>query len=138
MSMNQAPEEQVWAREVEYWKCIEASDLVEYEALLHEAAVVWPNNQPKPLGKGEIMKFVTATCDAFQPGSGQVELIRRSVHVSGNIGIAYLQVHARATLKTGTPFEFKERVSHTWLRTNGAWKLTAGMSAPPVGDENTS
>ena len=134
MSVNHTFEEQIWACEVEYWECVKESNLVGFEALWHEAGVGWPNGQSQPHGKNGIVTVTAATLDALQLGSREVELNRLSVHVVGDIGITYLEVHARAITKTGTPIEIKERSTHTWLRADGAWKIVAAMSAPLVND----
>lgn len=135
MSVNHASEEQIWDREVEYWECIKASDLVGFEALWHEAGVGWPNGQSQPQQKDGIVAVTAATLDALQLDSREVELNRLSIHVVGDIGITYIEVHARAITKAGAPIEIRERSTHTWLKADGVWKIVAGMSAPLIDDD---
>ena len=86
------------------------------------------------IGKSMFVKLAGSAMEILRPESGEVQLKRISVHVQGDVGIAYLQVHWCATTNAGAEIRFDERVTHPWLRTHEGWKIIGGMSAPAVAD----
>lgn len=129
MSVNQVLEEQVWACEVAHWDCITASNLNGLNTLWHESGVGWSNGEAQPHVKDGVLAATAAALDALKPDSVEIELNRQSVHVVGDVGVAFFTIHARAIQANGTPFEIKERCTRTWLRDKGEWKIVAAMSA---------
>ena len=136
MSSIQTPEDEVWGREVQYWEYVKTGDLTAYAALWHDSVIGWPSNQPRPVNKDGVLTGMKSALAVLQPGTASAELTRLSVHVVDNVGIAYLEVNVSAVTKANTPFQFKERFIHTWLRDEQGWRIIGGMSAPPVGPQS--
>lgn len=134
MSANKELEEQVWAREVEHWECIKASNLVGLAALWHQTGVAWSNGQSQPHDKDGVVAATAAALDALQPGSVEIELKRLSCRVVGDTGVVFFEMLARATTMAGPSFEIKERITRTWLRYGDAWLIVAAMSAEIIDD----
>lgn len=130
MTTGAADEDEVWAGEVAYWESLKAFDLERYASLWHESVVGWPHGQPAPIGKSMFVHIAGGAMATLRPGSGEVQLRRLAVHVQGDVGITYLQVHWWATTTAGADVRFDERITHTWLRTDEGWKIIGGMSSP--------
>jgi ketosteroid isomerase-like protein len=121
MTTSVTDEEEVWAGEVSYWETLKAFDLDGYTSLWHDSVVGWPHGQPAPIDKSAFVKLAGGAMEVLRPGSGDV-------------GIAYLQVHWCAMTNDGAEIQFDERITHTWLRTHEGWKIIGGMSAPATAD----
>lgn len=124
--------DELWHQEVAYWEYLKAADLDSYRSLWHEDVIGWPNNQPAPMDKDGIYQLVAGILASLQ-GPGSSEIIRRSVRIYGNIGIAYYEAHITVTTKAGEIITTHERFTHTWLRSDNGWQIIGGMSAPLPG-----
>lgn len=129
MSTSSA-EEQVWELELASWNYLKSGDIDGYMSLFDDAAVGWPNNQPKPLDKNGLRALNTGILSMIQPNAGSHELTQLSVHQVDDVVIAHLEVHGQAVTRTGQEFPLHERFTHTWKRTAVGWKIIGGMGAP--------
>lgn len=128
MTVEQNLLDELWNREVAYWDYAKAADLTSYLSLWHEDVVAWPNNQPTPINKDNLREIVDRGFTSIQFKS--VDLKPLSVHICGDTGIVYYEIHHVAITKDGTEFVTHERITHTWLKTQDTWKIIGGMSAP--------
>lgn len=118
-------QEEVWNREETYWKVILARDVKGYLELWDDTFVGWPFYQKSPVGKS-----------AFQAQpfgiKGRVvssyEFDQKVVQLHGNdIAITYLQLYMKQTLD-GQKAEPVIRLTHTWQKRDGVWRIVGGMS----------
>lgn len=129
MADNQDPEDLIWANELAFWDSVKTGDINRCATFWHNAALSWPNNQPRPLKKNGILSLMSTVLDDLQPGTADIQLTRLSVHVVGDVGIAYYRLTASAQPLTGTELKYDERLTHTWLRGDEGWKIVGGMAA---------
>ena len=124
-------EDQIWNSEKAYWEYVKANDLEKYRALWHPDFVGWPSVSPEPVHKEHITDWITDnTAKGLKLQSYSIE--ERAVHVTGDVAIDHYRI--KANWAKGDSSEVTRtdnvRITHTWVRTNGAWQILGGMSAP--------
>ena len=64
-----------------------------------------------------------------------LKLQPRAIHIENGIALAHYVVILTTVGEDGQPVETTYRLTHTWVRENGSWKILGGMSAEvAVGD----
>jgi ketosteroid isomerase-like protein len=117
----------VWERELAYCRYLQNGDLDGYMSLWDEDFVGWPNHDPAPVTKADIRKEV-----ATEIKSGVKVIcnpVLRKVNVLGDIAATFYVLELSTTKKDGSAENSKPRITHTWRKRNGEWKIVAGMSA---------
>jgi ketosteroid isomerase-like protein len=124
-------EAQIWNLEKAYWEYVKANDLQNYRALWHDDFVGWPFVSPAPVRKDHITDWITNnTSKGLNLRSYSIEQL--AVRVTGDIAIDHYRIKANwAKGDSGDVLQTDAmRITHTWIRTNGTWKILGGMSAP--------
>ena len=124
-------EEQIWNLEKSYWEYVKANDLQKYRALWHDDFVGWPFVSEAPVQKDHITDWITNnTSKGLKLQSYSIEQL--AVRVTGDIAIDHYRIKINwASSDTGEVVRTDAmRITHTWIRTNGAWQILGGMSAP--------
>ena len=123
-------EAQVWQLEKAYWEYVKANDLGKYRALWHENFVGWPFVSPAPVRKDHITDWITAnTSKGIVLQSFSIEQL--AIQMTGDITMAYYRIKATwANSACAQARIDRIRITHTWIRTNGAWPIIGGMSSP--------
>ena len=133
MPGRSAAEDELWNQEVTCWDFLKSGTLRSHLSLLHNDISAWPHHAFAPVNKEGIFQYLLPRIAAFQSPGVLLELTPLAVRVLGNVGIVQYHVHIKAT----PGVDQRLRVSRTWLRSDGGWKLIAGMSAP-VTESGTS
>jgi ketosteroid isomerase-like protein len=125
-----AAQDDVWAREVTYWKAVQANDLDTYRSLWRDDFLGWPFSSTNPARKAQITRWITA-----HTGKGDrlksYSLERLTVQVSGDMATTTYRVHVTWAGKDGKENSEISRILHTWHRGgDGTWHIFSGMSAP--------
>jgi ketosteroid isomerase-like protein len=122
------PEQEVWELELRYWHLLEASDHAAYMELWHPDFLGWPRDRDLPTGFSGMDAGVRRKMSEGRV-SGH-EILSHSVTVVGDVGVTQYGVRAMRVTAGGATEQFTSRVTHTWLRTGGTWRIVGGMSAP--------
>src|SRR5215471_10609313 len=128
---NSANDEvRVWELEKAYWEYVKASDLEKYRALWHGNFVGWPFVSPAPVRKDHITDWITSnTSKGIKLQSYSIEQL--AIQVTGDVAMNYYRIKATWANKTGAEAKTDRiRITHTWIRTDGAWQIIGGMSSP--------
>ena len=125
MAARSAEEEELWSCEVASWDSLKAGNLRGHMSLLHDDVVAWPSHASAPMNKDAIVQHTLALFSALQSPDVTHELKPLSFRILGNVGI--VQYEARIRVRGQ---DERHKFSRTWLRTDGGWRLLAGMSAP--------
>jgi ketosteroid isomerase-like protein len=67
----------------------------------------------------------------IRAGTFDYELHPLSVTVLDDVAVTFYTVHTIYRAADGTESSGDSRLTHTWLRTDGSWRIVGGMSAPP-------
>ena len=123
-------EAQVWSWEKAYWESVKGNDLEKYRSLWHENFLGWPFVSSVPVRKDHITDWITAnTSKGIKLQSYSIEQL--VIQVTGDVALDYYRINA--TWANGQDAEVRNdrlRITHTWIRTGGAWQIIGGMSAP--------
>jgi hypothetical protein len=103
-------------------------DLKGYSALWHERFVGWPRAEATPVGKSNLGAWLVRHRDAGD--SLQYQLRREAVRQINGPVVVHYSVTAKWIGKDGKTQTDELRITHTWLKENGSWKIITGMSAP--------
>jgi len=123
-------EEEIRQHEIACLETLRALDLTTFLSFYHEDVYGWPGDQTGPVGKAAIGLAEAAEMEAIQPGTVTIELKTSQVRTFGEVGVIYCEMHFGAIMKDGAPLSTDLRWTHTWLRTQGGWKIIGGMSLP--------
>jgi len=121
---------QVWELEKAYWEYVKVNDLEKYRALWHEDFLGWPSFSSTPLRKDHITDWITRnTSEGVKLQSYAIEQL--GIQLTGDIAINHYRV--KMVWSGPGPTESKTevlRITHTWLKSHGSWRIIGGMSAP--------
>ncbi|MGE5207768.1 MAG: nuclear transport factor 2 family protein [Alphaproteobacteria bacterium] len=125
---------QVWQLEKAYWEYVKANDLEKYRALWNDNFLGWPFVSSTPVHKDHITDWITAnTSKGINLQSYSIEPL--AIQVTGDVAIDHYRIKATWTDAKGAHAHTDaDRITHTWIRTNGTWKILGGMSAPVNAD----
>lgn len=120
-------QKEVWQMEETYWRDIKAGDEAHYLTLWHENFLGWPYYQPGPVDRTELAKGIHKKFTGTR--TLEYEISSKSVHVTGNVGVALYAVKSIYADREGKKQTDHLRITHTWLKTDSGWKILGGMSA---------
>lgn len=123
-----AAEKEVWQLEEDYWKFAQAYDLQSYRTLWHEEFVGWPRSEATPVGKSKIGGWLERRQNAGQ--TLRYKLRREAVRQIEGAVVAHYVVVMEWVAKDGKAESESSRITHTWVKVGGRWKIITGMSAP--------
>jgi len=122
---------QVWERETTYWKLWKAADVEGFMALWDPHLADWPHATASPVDRVALRGMVEKQFAFIRAGTFDYELHPLSVTVLDDVAVTFYTVHTIYRAADGTESSGDSRLTHTWLRTDGSWRIVGGMSAPP-------
>ncbi len=123
---------QVWQREVTYWKLWKAGDEDGFMELWDPRFVGWPESTSGPIDRSTLEQLVRQQFQFVRAGQFDYELHPLAVLVLGDVAMTYYAVHNHYRAPDGTESSGDSRLTHTWMRTDGTWRIVGTMSAPPI------
>ncbi len=128
---SSANEKQIWSLEGNYWKYVQANDLVHYRSLWHEDFLGWPLASPEPVRKDHITDWITAHTSVGETLKNY-ELERLVTQSSRDYVTVTYRVRLTWAAQDGTEKPGGLRVIHTWLHDPvHGWQILSGMAAAP-------
>jgi ketosteroid isomerase-like protein len=117
-------QKEVWDHEETYWKLVAAHDAAGYLELWDDAFFGWPSFDKSPVGK---QAFREKPFGLTTSAVASYRFEQKAVHLYGETAITLLQVHL--TYAVGAqPAERVVRLTHTWQKHDGQWRIVGGMS----------
>jgi len=123
-------QKEVWDREETYWRVIVARDVQAYLDLWDESFVGWPYYKTAPVGKDAMREHPFGITDRIV---SSYQFQQKSVQLHGETVITFLQIRLTQTVN-GQRSEPVIRLTHTWQRRNGIWRIVGGMSCTVQSD----
>lgn len=123
-------EQTIWNKERAYWQYVEKNDLTSYGDLWHENFLGWPSVSATPVRKDHITDWITSQTSkglSCKPGEFKPAALKVTGDVAACaywIAIAWVDQKGNGAPPTIT------RITHTWLKTGGEWRIISGMSMP--------
>ena len=124
-------QDEVWQREVLYWKLLNDGDIDGYMALWHPDFEGWPSYAKVPGDKDLIRKSTGAGMKIRNPGTVEYQLTPYSVNFVGDTASTFYRFVYQFTTKKGALVVGGGRIIHTWMKKDGKWVIVSGMSSVP-------
>jgi ketosteroid isomerase-like protein len=127
-SQGQSQDEQtIWTLEESYFAHYAKGETEALEGLWHADFIGWPSESPEPVKKSGASQSVLD----FLARASIVSLTLRpmAIAVRGDVAITHYILDLRLEDRNGRIVERSVRITHTWLREDGMWKVLGGMSA---------
>ena len=130
---NAVSGEEIWAAEQAYVERLEAGDVEGLSEFWHGDFSGWPSHAAEPLGTEagkasmrELLAKVALVSARIRP------LETRS---AGDAILVHYLLEADVEGADGARRAARYRITHTWVRDGGSWKILGGMSAETAPDE---
>ncbi len=119
-------EEEIWKLEEAYFTNLYRANYEGILALVHPQFLGWPANLPKPIGKEESAEFMKRLIP--QPTQCIIRIERAGLQQSGDTALTQYVLDVDCPMASGMVRTQSSRITHTWIRQEGQWKLLGGMS----------
>jgi len=119
-------EEEIWKLEEAYFTNLYRANYGGILALVHPQFLGWPANLPKPIGREESAEFMKRLVP--QPMPCIIRIERAGLQQSGDTALTQYTLHVGCPEASGMVRTQSSRITHTWTRQKGQWKLLGGMS----------
>ena len=120
-NMRVTVEEEIWALEEAYFASLYKADYEAVRALVHSQFLGWPGSVPQPIDKEGSARFMKQLVS--KPASCTLKIERGGIRVQGEVALTQYIIHVNYGAKTQS-----SRITHTWAKEAGRWKLLGGMS----------
>lgn len=123
--MSAAVEEEIWALEEAYFANLYKADYDGVLALVHSQFLGWPGSVAQPVDKEGSARFMKQLIPA--PTACTFKIEREGIRMLGEAALTQYIINVNcgdaAAAKTQS-----SRITHTWAKEGGRWKLLGGMS----------
>jgi ketosteroid isomerase-like protein len=127
-----ATQRAVWEREETYWELVRAADVEGFLDLLDERFVGWPGGAEHPVAFADFRPYVTDWFEAVSEAEYGYALTPWAIVVAGDIAVSHY--HAHSSYGDDDEKETrKSRITHTWQRADGEWRIISGMGCRQPG-----
>jgi len=128
-AQNQSEDEQaVWSLENAYFAHLAAKEFEALESFYHADFIGWPSHSPEPVGASAGRRSLEELLAEVQVLSIQVR--PQAAVIRGDVAVTHSFVDMQQSDAAGEASSYSYRITHTWLREGGTWKILGGMSAP--------
>ena len=118
-------QQQIWKMEEKYWHYLKSADIEGYKNLLHEDALPWPGGSYLPTNKAQTIAYIERWFGYDRLKSYNIE--PHAIHVIDNVAVVCYSYKLKGDRNSDSG-----RITHTWLRQKGVWKMIGGMNASYV------
>jgi hypothetical protein len=127
----QSPEkiqQEVWQRELQYWKYVGSNDTTGYLTLWHENFIGYPGTGSLTR-KDKIATWITEV-HSKKDMHYEYRLIKKAVNVFGDVAVTfYDEEDIWKNNKNEIVSKETFKITHTWQRHSNSWLIIGGMSA---------
>lgn len=118
-----AVEEEIWALEEAYFANLYKADHEAVLDIVHSQFLGWPGTAAQPLDKEGSALFMKQLAPKPTPCTFKIE--REGIRVTGEAVLTQYIIHVDCGDAAKTQIT---RITHTWAKEGGRWKLLGGMS----------
>ena len=108
--------------EEKYWECIKNFDIESYKDLLHENTLPWPSGESSPVNKAQTVSYINQWLTYDRVKSYQIK--PEAIQFFNDVAIV-----CYSYMFKGGVFSDSGRITHTWIKQKGVWKMIGGMNA---------
>ena len=118
--------EGIWALEEAYFANLYKADYEAVLAIVHSQFLGWPGTVPQPIDKDGSARFMKELIPA--PTSCTFAIERGGIRVLGEVALTQYTLNVNYSEAAGAAKTRSSRITHTWVKEGGRWKLLGGMS----------
>ena len=119
-------EEEIWALEEAYFANLYKADYEAVLAIVHDQFLGWPDSMPQPVGKEGSARFMKRLIP--EPTACTMTLEREGIRMLGDVVLTQFIICVTFSETVAGVKSRLSRITHTWLKEGGCWKLLGGMS----------
>jgi len=119
-------EEEIWALEEAYFANLYKANYEGVLALVHSQFLGWPGAVPQPIDREESTRFMKQLVP--KPTSCHFKIERAGIRLLGEVALTQYIICVNCSDSAGVTKTQSSRITHTWLKEDGCWKLLGGMS----------
>ena len=122
-----AAENEIWALETAYMTHLKEGNIDGVAAFFHQDFLGWPSHSAEPVGRSEARASVERLLEDLQITG--VKLRPQAIHLEGGLAVVHYLVVLTINGEEEVPEAAVFRLTHTWIKERGEWKILGGMSA---------
>jgi ketosteroid isomerase-like protein len=119
-------EDEIWALEQAYWESNRTADYEKIISLWDEQFLGWPGSEPMPIDMEAGQPYVRRSFP--KSGTFNFEIEPAGIRVREDVAVNHYWVQLTTKDDEGRDHRRTMRITHTWIRKGGLWKLLGGMS----------
>ncbi len=120
-------EQTLWSLENTYFAHIAEEEFEALENFYHADFIGWPSHSPEPVDRSVGRQSLEELLAGIEVLSIQVRPL--AIVIRGDVAVTHCFVDLQQQDAEGEAAWYSYRVTHTWLREGGTWKILGGMSA---------
>jgi len=119
-------EKEIWTLEESYIAAYNNADHERIQALLHDRFLGWPDSKERPTPKTEVAGFLEE--NYAEPAGWDYEIDRAGMRIVGDVVLVHYLFNISKEGEDGVARKHITRITHTWIKEGGHWKILGGMS----------
>jgi len=119
-------EEKIWALEETYFSNLYKANYNGVLVLVHDQFLGWPGGLAKTIGREESARFMKQLIPT--PTSCTIRIERAGIRVLETVALTQYTLHVNCSDTAGATNTQSSRITHTWAKESGSWKLLGGTS----------
>ncbi|MFA5802317.1 MAG: nuclear transport factor 2 family protein [Thermoleophilia bacterium] len=123
---SEVVKEEIWALEEAYFTSLYKADYNAVLALVHGQFLGWPGDVPQPVDREGSARFMRQLIPG--PTSCTRRIERWGIQVLGAVALTQYVIHVNFSEAGAAAKTQSSRITHTWVKEGGSWKLLGGMS----------
>jgi len=125
---RQSDDERVlWDLEKAYFAHLADLEFEALEEFWHPDFIGWPSHSPQPVGRDNAqgsLEDLTAKLERFS-----IEVRPLAITLHGDVAVVHYFVDVEQQDVDGEVTKYSQRITHTWVKADGRWRILGGMSA---------
>jgi ketosteroid isomerase-like protein len=125
---GQAEDEQVlWNLEESYFAHLADREFEALEDFWHPDFIGWPSHSAEPVGLANAQGSLEELTARLKKLS--IELRPQALTLHGDVAVVHYYIDVVQEGVDGQVTEYSQRITHTWVRSDGRWRILGGMSS---------
>jgi Calcium/calmodulin dependent protein kinase II association domain len=118
--------EEIWVLEESYFRNLYAADYGGVLSLVHSQFLGWPGSVAQPIDKAGSSRFMKQLIT--KPTSCAFTIERGGIRILRDVALTQYTVSVNCSGAAAGAKTQVSRITHTWVKEAGRWKLLGGMS----------
>jgi hypothetical protein len=118
--------EEIWSLEKSYFGNLYAADYGGVLVLIHSQFLGWPGSMAQPIDKAGSSLFMKQLIT--KPTSCAFTIERGGIRIVGDVALTQYTISVNCNGAAAGAKTQVSRITHTWVKEGGRWKLLGGMS----------